>query len=776
MTGARFARSRPVLALLSTFLVVWLVALPAQGSPRHLRHPRTRITSLIHGRTSLPTTSSVGIGGLRAPAGAHVLLGTTEECDGLVPSITGTDGPDQLMGTAGDDVILGLDGDDTIQALAGDDTVCSGAGNDTIDMGPGGSDPTKIDIVYSGDGDDEITGGPDQDQISPGAGVDTVHGGANPPGSPDLITYLWAAQGVSVDLVAGIAEGEGSDTFDGVEGVFGSLHADVIVGDSGDNFLNGGSYLLFSGSPAVDQAADVISGGGNSDPQAFVDVLEGVGGGDQLSGGDGIDHLYGNAGADLLSGDADGDSLIGGAGDDRLKGGPGFDEMHGQDGNDELRGGPDNDVLFGLGGNDRLLGGSGTDQHYPGEGIDQVNGGSQEVEPDIISYDSAVRGVDVNLTTGIALGQGKDQITGVEGVNGSLFGDRLVGDDQNNQFFGGLAAVEGGIALDEADDVLLGKGGHFDILLGLGGDDTYDGGRGIGDTADFLFSINPVQANLTTGTASGEGQDDLKAVEVLDGSFFDDVLTGDERTNIIIGNLGDDVIRGEGGIDFALFDQIYVDSALAQAFLAAFGLQAEFAPIVGSLATGSASGEGEDTVDSIEILTGGPLADTLTGDDDANGLFGGDGDDVLIGIGGNDLLIGEGGDDDIDGGDGFYDLASYLFAEDSISANLAAGSASGAGVDSLVGVEALTGSAFADDLSGDALANFIFGGGGDDSLDGADGDDFLHGGDGSDTLDGGPGTDDCSTGEFEALCEGSELPPDHPLSELVSLLEGFRHH
>ena len=62
----------------------------------------------------------------------------------------------------------------------------------------------------------------------------------------------------------------------------------------------------------------------------------------------------------------------------------------------------------------------------------------------------------------------------------------------------------------------------------------------------------------------------------------------------------------------------------------------------------------------------------------------------------------------------------------------------GAGIDTLIGIENLTGSASTTSLTGDANANVLSGGAGNDTLDG---------GAGNDTLDGGAGTDTASYGD-----------------------------
>lgn len=136
------------------------------------------------------------------------------------------------------------------------------------------------------------------------------------------------------------------------------------------------------------------------------------------------------------------------------------------------------------------------------------------------------------------------------------------------------------------------------------------------------------------------------------------------------------------------------------------------------------------------------------GDDD---LFGNGGDDILVGEAGDDLLVGgtgtdrlyggegsdmlagEAGNDVLDGGTGF-DLANYLYAARGVSVDLARGVAidGDGGRDRLVGLEAVSGSRFADRIVGTAGTNELFGNGGNDIITGGGGQDYVAGGAGAD--------------------------------------------
>jgi 5'-nucleotidase len=97
-----------------------------------------------------------------------------ERCQGLLPTIRGTDGDDTLRGTNGVDVVTGLGGDDTITGGNGDDVVCGGAGDDVL-SGENGADVLLggfgDDDLGGGNGDDTLVGGPGTDVLTPGRGA-----------------------------------------------------------------------------------------------------------------------------------------------------------------------------------------------------------------------------------------------------------------------------------------------------------------------------------------------------------------------------------------------------------------------------------------------------------------------------------------------------------------------------------------------------------------------------------------------------------------------------
>ena len=129
-----------------------------------------------------------------------------------------------------------------------------------------------------------------------------------------------------------------------------------------------------------------------------------------------------------------------------------------------------------------------------------------------------------------------------------------------------------------------------------------------------------------------------------------------------------------------------------------------------------------------QTLAGGNFADTLTG---------GGGNDKLYGNGGNDLLTGGTGDDYFNGGTG-VDTVSYQNAVAGVTISLLLTTPQNnmaAGHDTLVSIEKLVGSAYADTFTAGTAGSTLNGGPGGDDLIGGPGSDILNGGGASDFAD-----------------------------------------
>ena len=324
----------------------------------------------------------------------------------------------------------------------------------------------------------------------------------------------------------------------------------------------------------------------------------------------------------------------------------------------------------------------------------------------------------------------------MSGITVDLGSGTASGDDIDDDILSTIEHVIGG----EGDDILIGAGGD-ETLEGGGGKDTLIGGAGddtlIGDgagtdtavdTADYSGAAGPIAIDFTAaGTIGG-----VSAGIVSNGTDVGtDVIVGIER--IIGTDAADSFVVGSDFVsdftDYVEFegrggdDTIIGNGATRIAYRAAAG--GVTVDLASGIATGGAS-VGIDSFTDVNQAVGSAFDDTLTGSNSS--------DDTLLGGAGTDHLDGRGG----------FDLVDYGEAAAGVTADLDAGQATDDGfgdVDTLVEIEALSGSGFGDALSGDANANLLLGVAGDDTLVGGAGDDTLIGGDGADTLDGGVGND-----------------------------------
>ncbi|WP_429931468.1 beta strand repeat-containing protein [Agrobacterium vitis] len=647
-------------------------------------------------------------------------------------TITGTSGYDSLYGGLGDDTINGGADYDTLSGDEGNDVISGEDGSDFM-MGGSGNDSLSGDAgddnLYGEDGNDSLFGSAGDDDLNGEAGADILNGGDG----TDTVNY-WSSDAININLATGVASGSDAqgDTFVSIEVISASNQDDVLVGDDNDNIFKGGygSDTIHGGDGDDTLAggwdADVINGGNGSDTASFFDNMA----------------VVVNLKTGEMSGDAQGDVLID------------IENLMGSYYDDTLTGDDGDNVIDGYYGWDLLDGGLGADTLKGGEG----GGGGAAV------YTYSNEAVQINIDTGINTGgyaEG-DVFDRILQVYGSAFNDTFtaskdarfaggLGDDHyivNNssiylieQEGEGIDTVTTGLNsydLSEnfenltytgtanftgsgtvADNVMI-SGAGADYLFGNNGNDTLIGGAGAdklsgggdNDTSSYRDSTSAVTVNLTTGLAQGgfaQG-DTFISIESLEGSAYNDTLTGDREDNTLRGGDGGDVLDGAAGSDTAS----YLDSTSA----VTVNLQTR------TLSGGYANG---DTIISIENLEGSAYADSLTGDDEANVLTGGTGADLL------------------DGGAG-SDTANYSDSTAGVIVNLVTGQTAGGSAegDVLVSIENITGSSESDYLTGNDGSNVLSGGEGDDHLIGGSGDDLLNAGSGTDILDGGDGNDTAS--------------------------------
>jgi Ca2+-binding RTX toxin-like protein len=291
------------------------------------------------------------------------------------------------------------------------------------------------------------------------------------------------------------------------------------------------------------------------------------------------------------------------------------------------------------------------------------------------------------------------------------------------------------IVAGDGNDTINGNGGNDRVCAG-NGNDTVNGGTG----ADFVLGdpgADTIRGDADNDTLVGNaGGGDLNDVgDVIVGGTGDDFVDGWAGNDALEGGPGNDTIRGAQDIDTVRY-------ASAPAGVTA------------SLTTNTATGgAGSDTYDlfggPIENIVGSNFNDVLVGDANNNILVGLNGHDLLDGRGGDDVLLGGNGNDTLAGrlgndsyrGEAGSDTATFAGSAAAVSVNLIAGTAAGEGADSLLAVENVIGSAFADILTGNAAGNVLDGRNGNDGLRGVGSHDVLLGGNGNDIALGGDGND-----------------------------------
>lgn len=428
----------------------------------------------------------------------------------------------------GDDVlatveaVIGGPGNDTIQGDASAELLRGGPGNDTL-AGGGGDDDLRGE-----DGDDALTGGPNDDQLVGGPGNDSENGGgfndlfvqglqavyASPPAPvpiPDVGTARasFTVSGVTpgrvfdVDVRIDVEHARTQDLR--ITAISPSGSRVLLIDRRGNGTSLRGTYfdsdefthIRFLGSRPLE---------GRFHPEWSMELFD----------GQDVNGTWTLEIVDLVAGSAgtlNTWSVI---------------AIHGSavaNGSDVLSGGGGDRDLADYSGRLSPLAitmQSGADDGQSGE-ADHVGAGAADIE-DLYS------------------GNADDQITGTANpvrwneIRGGAGSDILVG-----------LAGDDNLRGQDGNDELLGGDGD-DTLQGNPGSDGLDGGPGT-DWITFGAASSPVTANLTTGVASGDGTDQLVAVENVIGSSSGDSLTGNGSANVLEGRAGNDTLVGLAGND-----------------------------------------------------------------------------------------------------------------------------------------------------------------------------------------------------------------------------------
>jgi Ca2+-binding RTX toxin-like protein len=725
---------------------------------------------------------------------------TTWSLTDLARRHKGTAGADDLPGFDGvANVISGLGGHDTLTGGDGHDTLTGGTGNDVLEGGAGADTYvfSKIDgqdTVNNYDSDSSVDVVKFTDLAS--TGVTAVFQGAN---AYDLVLQYGAggqltvsdyfypySSGYRVDqfqftdttwTLADLAQKHkgtsGADSlygFTGVANVIGGLGgSDTLYGSDGHDTLTGGTGNdVLEGGAGADtyvfsqaDGQDIIH---NYDSDSSVDVVKftdlastGVtamfqgantydlvlqyGTGGQLtvsdyfypySSGYRVDQFQfsdGNTLANLLIGTAGNDTLIGSTG---------------------------NDILNGLASADTLSGGTGNDLYFAdnvGDNVTEATGSGIDTIRSSVTYTLPANIENLILTGSTAINGTGNALNNI--LTGNTGSNVLTGGDGNDIYVvdnAGDQVIETNTSTTQIDWVqsylanhtlganlenlrLMGTGnfsgtgnGLNNILYANIGNNVLNGGTGT-DTVSYRYVTAKVTISLTISVAQatgGSGSDTVLNIENLIGSVYADILTGNGGHNVLNGGGGADKLTGGDGNDTYVVDNAgdavtETNASTAQidwvqSYLAAYTLGTH--------------------VENLRLMDTGPLNGT------GNGL--------------NNILYANAGNNVLNGGTG-TDTVSYQYATVGVTVSLAttaaqsgvtvslattaAQSTGGSGSDTLLSIENLAGSAYADILTGNGGNNTLSGGSGADTLGGGGGNDILNGGADDDTLNGGIGND-----------------------------------
>ena len=654
-----------------------------------------------------------------------------------------------ISGTSDDDILIGSDGDDTINAEDGYNDITGGKGNDIISAGY-----DRDTFYYNlGDGYDKITDLGGRDQIIFGDGI-----------SKENISFYRKNDNLIISI--------NDDFSQGIEIIDFFRNNDNRIENI--KFADNSTLRLTTGLILKTNELDGSITGTVED-----DTLIGNIGENNLNGSSGDDILNGGKGNDTLDGDVGNDTYIWNLGDDidtirdtaglnTIKFGENisFDDLtFKQDGNN-LRLIVKNDISQGIIIQDHFSSNNINNNYHPITIFEFSDGSKFDFRENNITltYDNRAETITGNIGDNIIDAQGGDDTITTYGGDDIINGG--AGDDE--------------ISSGNGNDIITGGSGN-DIINGEAGNDTYiwnlgDGMDTITDSSGFdkiKFGEGITSANLSFFKQGNNllifindnHQEGIIINRYFEGSYNIELLEFTDGSSI---NLSQSLDIKLGDTGESIDGTIYNDTI-----------------------TG---GDGNDTINGgngDDTLSGGIGEDTMSGGDGADIISGGTGDDTIDGGAGNDTYIwnlGDGmdtitdsqGTDKIVFGEGIsYDDLSFSQTNSDLYINVqnmpnqglliknyfALGNSNrietlefsngnlfdlsknalilkGDGtINGTIYDDSITGNNNDDTITAGDGNDIIYGNAGNDNIDGGNGDDIIYGGQGCDTLKGGYGND-----------------------------------
>ncbi|OQB78614.1 MAG: Bifunctional hemolysin/adenylate cyclase precursor [Planctomycetes bacterium ADurb.Bin126] len=638
-----------------------------------------------------------------------VQISVTDFTIGEIASIAFADGgADTVDSGDQDDIIIGGRYDDTIDAGKGDNVVFGDHGRILMltNMGfnavvgeparPAGDHPLTYALITSVVPTGELGGA---DTITTGTGRDIILGGAG----GDIIQ---AYASTSLGGPAGTAAEDGNNIVFGDYGLVDYLSEELAQGEAANPTIE--EYVLTN--EADDAEANPVRAEDIDRIWSLADATA-LGGGDTITTGDGNDIILGGTGDDVVFAGNGSNFAMGDNG--KLTAAAtdmpatvysvheftvcrvetiGFEDADG--GDDIITSGSGNDVLFGGAGDDTIYAGNGDDLAFGDQGLIQCV--HQPFNPPVSLPPVCAllfpQGYLIFQTTNVdkSTGAGNDLVFGEGGMDvilGQQGDDVLYGGDGDDILIGGsnVSGVDGKFALD-GDDRIDGGGGNDAIagdnasicyrpdnldprmraLLGTaiyGVTQGVDDGRALVDGLGDGGWVYPAYAD-PRGVLPSEATADSPihreyVIRLLDHAddtspdlYGNDYIAGGADEDEIFGQLGNDVIQGDGTIGVGWSDtagRALDDAGFAMNLAAA---QLSLTRTDGSMFvvdgfTGCGATRTSPTADGAagDLAVGvGELVVTAS----FEGLY--DADDYIEGNGGSDVIFGNLGQDDIIGG------------------------------------------------------------------------------------------------------------------------------